>query len=66
MAETSTATLTEYKDALQSRLDLMDRIVENAVKIEDNGGVVVNAEAATDFRKALAESQELKTPHLGP
>ena len=53
--------LKTFKDALQSRLDLMDRIVENAVKIEDNGGVVVNAEAATDFRKALAESQELKT-----
>ena len=53
--------LKTFKEQLQSRLDLMDRIVENAVKIEDNGGVVVNAEAATDFRKALAESQELKT-----
>lgn len=55
----SVGTLPELKSALRGILDENDRIGA-AIKVEDNGGLVVSAEDAAAFRKNLAKAQELK------
>lgn len=51
--------VTELKSRMSALLDENDRI-ENVIKIEDNGGVVVSAEDAAHYRKNLAEAREIK------
>lgn len=51
--------LLELKSALKTKVDAMDAATA-AIKIEDNGGVSVSPELRDDFRKNLADAQEIK------
>jgi len=53
-------TVIEMKSALKTHVEAMDRIKNNAIKV-DGENVTVAGEAATDYRKHLAQAEEIQS-----
>lgn len=52
--------LAELRAELKTRTEALERFDHNAIKIEDNGGVVVASEDAKAFRRLAGEAREIK------